>query len=268
VRTKPSLVKGLAIVLGYLVVVFSVWAAVGLKYDEVGDTVDNVRKGITLSMTLGAVYVIVITSLLGWWKPALREPRRAHHGWMWIIPIALALGVVGNLATTKWGEIDQVGTYVLWLAIGCIGVGFNEEMITRGLLIVGARGTLHEGWVWFTSSLVFGLLHVPNAFFGQGIPETAQQVVFAFGVGTAYYVTRRISGALVVAMVLHGTWDFSVFIQSHSVDNLVDKPVALGGFVMYPVIIISLIAVWRLHRREGDVVEPGADQLATFTKAA
>lgn len=40
---------------------------------------------------------------------------------------------------------------MLWLAIGCAFVGFSEEFVTRGLLIVGGRGTLHEGWVWFVS---------------------------------------------------------------------------------------------------------------------
>jgi uncharacterized protein len=268
-RVKPSLLTGILVLLGYLAVVFTVWIIAGVDYDEVGDTVDNVRNVIAISMIVGAVYVAVVTTVLGWWKPALREPRPAsHHKWMWIIPIALALGVVANLASTKWGEIDQVGTYVMWLAIGCVGVGFNEEMITRGLLVVGARGTLHEGWVWFVSSLSFGLLHVPNAFFGQSAKDTVQQVFFAFGVGTAYYVTRRITGALVVTMVLHGAWDFSVFIQGHSVDLLADKPVAIGGIVMMPVVALSLLAVWRLHHDEGDVVEPGGDQLAAFAPAA
>ena len=267
-RVKPSLLTGILVLLGYLAVVFTVWIIAGVDYDEVGDSVDNVRNVIAMSMIVGAVYVAVVTSVLGWWKPSLREPRRAdHHKWMWIIPIVLALGVVGNLATTKWGEVDQLGTYVMWLIIGCIGVGFNEEMITRGTLIVGARGTLHEGWVWFVSSLCFGLLHVPNAFFGQSVKDTVQQVFFAFGIGTAYYVTRRITGALVVTMVLHGAWDFSTFIQTHSVDLLDDKPVAIGGIVMIPVVVVSLIAVWRLHHDVGDVVEPGADQLAAFDTA-
>jgi membrane protease YdiL (CAAX protease family) len=271
-RVKPSLWKGLLILVGYLAVVFTVWLATGTKYDEVGDTVDNVRKTVTLAMALGAIYVVIVTSVLGWWKPALREPRRAaHHKWMWIIPALLLVGAVLNLAATKWGRLDDLGTplgtYVAWLAIGCVMVGFNEEMITRGLLIVGARGTLHEGWVWFVSSLCFGLLHVPNAFFGQSVKDTAQQVFFAFGIGTAYYVTRRISGALVVTMILHGAWDFSVFLQGHSVEGLADKPVGLGGIVMGPVVLLSLIAIWRLHHDEGDVVEPGADQLAAFTEA-
>ncbi len=160
-RVKPSLLTGILVLLGYLAVVFTVWIIAGVDYDEVGDTVDNVRNVIAMSMIVGAVYVAVVTSVLGWWKPSMREPRRAdHHKWMWIIPILLTVGVVVNLASTKWGEIDQLGTYVMWLVIGCIGVGFNEEMITRATLIVAARGTLHEGWVWFVSSL--GLRAAPR----------------------------------------------------------------------------------------------------------
>jgi uncharacterized protein len=267
-RVKPTLLKGIVIIIGYLAVVFAVWGATGMKYDEVGDSVENVRKAVTLAMALGAVYLVIVTSVLGWWKPALREPRRAHHRWMWIIPVFLVLGVVGNLASTKWGEVDQVGAYVFWLAVGCVGVGFNEELLTRGLLLVGARGTLHEGWVWFTTAFTFGLIHVPNLFFGEAAKDVGQQVLLAFGVGTAYYVTRRITGALVVTMVLHGAWDFSTFIQAHSVDGLADKPVALGGVLSAPIVVIALIAVWRLHHDDGDVVEPGADQLAAFDDPA
>ena len=53
--------------------------------------------------------------------------------------------------------------------------------------------------------------------------------------------------------------------KAHSVDLLRDKTVAIGGFVMVP---MALIAIWRLHHDEGDVVEPGGDQLAAFGTAA
>ncbi len=54
-------------------------------------------------------------------------------------PRAALLSAVANLATTKWGEIDGVGEYALWLAIGVLLVGFSEELLTRGLAIVGGR---------------------------------------------------------------------------------------------------------------------------------
>ena len=265
-RVKPSLLTGILIMLGYLAVVFTVWAATGLHYNTVGDTVSNVQKGITLAVGLGTIYLLIVTTALGWWKPAMREPRRAGSRWMWSIPVVLLLGAVVNLVSTKWGRIDHVDSYAFWLALGCVFVGFSEEKITRGLLIVGARGNLHERWVWVVSCLLFGLLHVPNAFFGQGAMETAQQVAFAFMVGIAYYVTRRVSGALIVTMVLHAIWDFSVFIQDHSVHSLVNKPKAIGGVFMTIAIVIAIVSLVKILK-SGDVVEPGGDQLAEFETA-
>jgi membrane protease YdiL (CAAX protease family) len=262
-RIRPSVLTAIAAIAGYLAVVFGVWAATGLEYDEVGDTVENVQKGVVLAIGLGAVYLIVVTSLLGWWKPALREPRRVGGGWMWLIPTLLLIGAGLNLTATEWGEIDGLGTYVMWLAIGTLFVGFSEELVTRGIAIVGARGSMHEKWVWVFSGAIFAMLHVPNALFGQGAAATAQQVVFAFAVGLTYYVTRRISGTLIVTMVLHAVWDFSTFIQEHSVDGLAEKPVSLASFAMYAAIIVSIAALVKILKT-GDVIEPGGDQLAAF----
>ncbi len=47
-RVKPSLLTGILVLLGYLAVVFTVWIIAGVDYDEVGDTVDNVRNVIAI----------------------------------------------------------------------------------------------------------------------------------------------------------------------------------------------------------------------------
>ncbi len=266
-RAKPTALTAIAAILGYMVVVFAVWGITGLEYDTVGDTVENVQKGIVLSVSLGAVYLIIVTTALGWWRPAIFEPRKVGRGWMWLIPAFLLIGTVANLATTKWGEIDGVATYTFWLAVGCILVGFSEELLTRGLAIVGGRGSMHEKWVWVFSGIIFALLHAPNAFFGQSVGGTAFQMVFAFAIGTAYYVTRRVSGTLIVTMVLHALWDFSVFIQEHSTKFLTDKPVSPGSFVLYVVVILTIVALVKIIKT-GDVVEPGGDQLAEFATAS
>jgi hypothetical protein len=144
-RVKPSALTAILAILGYMVVVFAVWGATGLKYDEVGDTVENVQKGVVLAIALGAVYLVIVTTVFGWWKPVMREPRKVGGGWMWLIPAVLLVGTIGNLAGTKWGEIDRVGAYALWLAIGTLLVGFSEELLTRGLAIVGGRGSMQSG---------------------------------------------------------------------------------------------------------------------------
>jgi membrane protease YdiL (CAAX protease family) len=265
-RIKPSPLVAIGVILGYLVVVFGVWIATGIRYDDIGDTVETVQKGVVLAVGLGSVYLAVMTTVLGWWKPAIHEPRKVGGGWMWIVPALLVVGAALNFAATKWGEIDGVGTYVLWLGIGTLFVGFSEELMTRGLAIVGGRGAMHEKWVWAFSGALFALIHVPNALFGQDLGPTFQQVVFAFAVGLTYYVTRRIAGTLIVTMVLHAVWDFSTFIQAHSVDRLEDKTASLGSFGMYLAVIVGIFALVKILKT-GDVVEPGGDQLAEFDRA-
>lgn len=265
-RVKPTALSAIVAILGYMVVVFTVWAATGLKYDEVGDTLENVQKGIVLSMVLGAVYLAAVTTFLGWWKPAIHEPRKVGSRWMWLIPALLLLGAVGNLSFTKWGEIDGVAGYALWLAIGTLFVGFNEELLTRGLAVVGGRGSMHEKWVWVFSGGIFAVLHAPNALFGQSATGTVQQMVFAFAIGLTYYVVRRVSGTLIVTMALHAVWDYSVFIQERSVTDLEDTPVNPSGFALYVAVILGIVALVKILR-SGDVVEPGGDQLAEFDTA-
>ncbi len=266
-RVKPSALTAILAILGYMVVVFTVWGLTGVKYDEVGDTVENVRKGVTLAIGLGAVYLVVVTSLFGWWKPAIREPRRVGSWWMWAVPVLLLAGAGMNLVATEWSEIDGVGTYVFWLALGCAFVGFSEELLTRGLAIVGGRGSMHEKWVWVFSGIIFGLLHLPNALFGQSVGSTASQMVFAFAVGMTYYVTRRLSGTLIVTMALHAVWDFSIFIQGRSVKYLDPKPAAYGGFFLYAAVIVGVFALVKILKT-GDVVDPGGDQLAGSAEQA
>ena len=61
------------------------------------------------------------------------------------------------------------------------------------------------------STLLFGLMHLPNWHFGAG-PGATAQVGPAFMGGSMLYLTRRVSGTLVLAMLVHGFWDFASFI--------------------------------------------------------
>lgn len=59
---------------------------------------------------------------------------------------------------------------------------------------------------------------------------------------------------------------FSVFIQEHSTKFLTDKPVSAGGFVVYVVIILTIVALIKIIKT-GDMVDPGGDQLAELATA-
>ena len=106
-------------------------------------------------------------------------------------------------------------------------VGFCEELVYRGLLVVSFRSTLAEPMVWLWSSVAFGLLHSINVLLGQALGATLVQVIVTAIIGSAFYISRRATGLLVVPMVLHLVWDYSAFTQGddHALGNL---PQVLG----------------------------------------
>lgn len=236
VRPRPSIAIG--VFAGYLVINLSLALIGGVDYDEIGDTTANVRDAVIIPIGAGAVFLAVMTTWLGWWRPALSEDRRAGARWMLAVPaVALLVALVG-IATFDW---SSPRTDVLpLLAVGVVLVGFSEELLTRGLLIVGLRPAVKEPMVWLISSLLFGLMHGVNIISGQAVGSTLQQIVFAFVLGTAFYVTRRVTGTLLVCMVLHAFWDFA------SIGNEATDGTNLSGLFAILTGILGLLAVWKL----------------------
>jgi membrane protease YdiL (CAAX protease family) len=153
-----------------------------------------------------------------------------------------------SLASVEWSEVT--GEASVWLVIGSIGVGFNEEIRTRGLLIVGGRARFQrEIHVVLLSCLFFGALHIPNALYGRSVGATIGQFVFASLVGVVYYVLRRLTGTLIVPMVLHGAWDGALFTNKFSGEDGPDASRAIFFFV----IIVSFVALSQILRERPDV---------------
>jgi len=222
-RVRPRVWIGIAIWAGYSIVVFAVQQIVGIPYPELGTSGSNLFFGAGLSLIVGAILLALTATLLGWWRPAMFDQHRSVR-WPIFVPILMAVALVINLLSTDWASYDGgffAASVVLLL------VGFTEEMANRGLLVVALRSRLGEGWVWFLSSLLFGVMHLMNALSGQDLATTLQQVVFAFMGGTVFYILRRTTGTLIWAMVLHGLWDFSTFAVQHGAAG----PFALFGGV-------------------------------------
>jgi membrane protease YdiL (CAAX protease family) len=207
VKVRPRVWIGLAIYVGYIIVVFSVQAFSGVPYDKLGESGSNLFFGAGLSLIVGAVLLALTTTLLRWWRPALFD---RHHSVRWpiIAPIFLVVALIFNLVSVDWASFD--GAF-LGAALVIILVGFTEEITTRGLLLTGLRSRLSEVWVWLISTALFGGMHLLNAASGQALGPTINQVFFALIVGTIFYILRRVTGTLIWSMLLHGLWDFSTF---------------------------------------------------------
>lgn len=236
-KVRPRVWIGVAVWAAYVLLVFAVQLWVGVPYDSWGDTGSNLFLGAGLSLIIGTVFLALTATLLGWWRPALFDRERSRHRWPIFIPIVMALALVLNLLSTDWGSYD-LGFFAASVVL--VLVGFTEEMANRGLLLVGLRSRLGEGWVWFITSALFAVMHLTNILIGAPVVGTFQQLGLAFLGGTVFYILRRTTGSLIWAMVLHGLWDFSTFAVAHGSPA---STAPLGGMLNLAAGVIALTCV-------------------------
>jgi len=232
-RVRPSVNKGVMAYLVYMAIFYTIFIIIKIDYTRISESADTLLRWF-IPCTVGMVIVpVIFVNIYGWWKPAMYEQRRlssrAH-----IIPIIFALIAVGNLI---FGDCSRL-TPGMWLilVIGSVCVGFNEEMINRGQLIVALRSKYGEKGVWLISTSMFALFHLPNIFFGTGLAGLIQ-VPICFCIGSVFYLARRTTGTLLAAMALHAIWDFSVFAAQSVLMGIIGP---IFGIVAVVVVIIEL----------------------------
>ena len=233
----PALVS-IGVFLAYTVLVGVIWQVTGTRYDHLVDSRAHVLRGIVLPIGLGGLLLAIVTTWLGWWNSALFEGSRSGPAWALVVPTLFAAVAVINIATIDYRS-PQARLLPLVL-VGCLLVGFAEELATRGVLVVGLReGGSAELVVWLVSSVLFSLLHAMNALFGQSGRATLVQLASAFVAGTALYVTLMSTGTLIVAMILHALWDFGTLgILATGAKKTPAGVLALVTFVA------ALVSVW------------------------
>lgn len=253
-RVKPSPLITVGLAIGYMAIVAVTWIVLGLDYDTVGDSTGNVLKGIVVPVGLASVFLAGATSYLGWWKPAIREQMRAPK-WLWAVPVLMLLPGVGSVLGGL-GEANRTASYLLALGAGTLLVGFGEEMLTRGTGLVGLRGGFGEALSWFFSCLLFGVIHALNVFFGQSLASTAQQIGMAFMAGSVLYITRRVSGTLIVCMILHAWVDFTTFAFAGATEATSPfRLLGIGQTLAFILAIVGVVIVLRGGSRQGQPSE-------------
>jgi CAAX protease family protein len=174
----------------------------------------------------------------------LFEKERVRTRWLLVAPVYTTLLAVTAALVSDFSGVS--GSMWLLLLLGSLGVGFAEEVSSRGVLIAGFRAGYSQPWVWFLSCALFGLLHLPNWIFGSG-PGAVGQVLIAFGVVSTFYVLRRFSGTLVWCMVLHAFWDFTTIAG--------EVPAALGGLFILNAVIGLVVGILLIRRQRGPRAE-------------
>jgi membrane protease YdiL (CAAX protease family) len=245
-RVNPSLRNGLLVAILY-VVYFSIALKVsGVGYENITDSPNNVLKAVVIPMIGGAILLTAIAKWSGWWKDLWHDKYKIKgHSWMYLFPIIMAVGIISTLASAKFG--NTTGQMIGYIFIGTALVGYNEELLFRGMVLRGARGSgLTELKVMLVVALSFGIFHGANFFLGQDLPATMQQVAFATIEGAVFYMIFRKTGLLIVAMILHGLWDFSVFTREATLGSnpeLAPVFTFIGVIGLYLPIILLLFSL-------------------------
>lgn len=244
-RVDPSVIVALVVFVGYAAVVATLWAVNKVDYATIGDTTSNAVRGIVVPIGIGGVLLAIATTWFGWWDQVLFENPRSGPGWAWVVPGLIGVVVLLRLSMVGWNS-PRASALLPALVAGTLLVGFAEELLTRGVVIVGLRADLSEVWVWVGSCALFGVLHGINVLFGQSGKDTARQIVFAFAFGSAFYVTRQVTGTLIVGMVLHAMWDLGI-LAGPATDPTKDTESTVAKFsgLLYVVtLIVGLVAGW------------------------
>lgn len=245
-RITPSLRNGLLMAVAYILY-FSVALKIsGVGYESIIDTPSNILRAVVLPLIGGAILLSTFAKWSGWWKDLWRDKHRIQgHSWMNLFAIIMAIGIVTNLVAASSGSSSaQLISYIF---IGTALVGYCEEILFRGIVLRGARGSgLSELRVMLVVALSFGLFHGVNFFLGQDIIATIQQVLFATLTGAIFYLIFRKSGLLIVPMILHGLWDFTIFTREATLGpapELAPTVAIIGALGLYVPVILLLASL-------------------------
>ena len=216
-------------------------------------TTEALVRNALIPIGASIVFAAGVVTWLGWWGEVLRY-RAPVRRWVRRVPISM---LVVALVAVNYGRLAaQPISLVLCLVLLGVFVGIGEELMFRGIGVhVFRRAGFTEGKVALYSSVVFGLVHVSNAV-GEGTQALVQAAIVSTS-GYFFYLCLRVGGVILLPMVVHGLWDFSL------ISNLVgDKPQSSPGMFLLILLQVVLVIVVLARRHKTDIEEPHGAALA------
>lgn len=229
---KPTVPLVIGLWVGYLVVWIGSAAALAPDGANFGDAFEDLANSRYLAYGLlaASIYGAVVATVFGWWRGIFADDREhvaGVTGWHRFVPV---MALVLIFATTDYPGLADIDAELLgWIIAASVLVGVAEELMFRGNSIVALRGAaLPESTVWLLSSTLFALIHTPNIVLGATPLAAILNTAVAFLGGTIFYVVRRASGSILVTMLVHGLWDFTLFAADEEVYGAIRTPLYLA----------------------------------------
>ncbi len=191
---------------------------------------------LTLSSLIG--FIIIKVSKLSIAQCGLQASAKNTHRKVWyyiplilieILPILIG-GFAPNITMMQY----------LTLLLFVIAVGFHEEIYFRGIAYQFLLGKGRKTAI-IASSIIFGVLHLANAFGGKNPVYLVLQMFFAFLVGIVLSQLVSITNSLWILIIWHATHDYIASITNDSLDMKALIILALQVFIL----LIYSIGLWK-----------------------
>ncbi|NTU72479.1 MAG: CPBP family intramembrane metalloprotease [Coriobacteriia bacterium] len=193
----------------------------------------------------GLVFAVAAVWYLGWQSPVLHEELRARR-WVMVVPVAsFALCAIA----ADWSRIAASDPLLVLVSLTAVLlIASSEETVFRGVALHAFRQRYSEGVAASATTLLFALAHLVGAL-------TLSPLMFISTLlgGAIYYLTRRVSGGILLPILLHAYVDFSLysiaFGPGENLDNL--APVIVMGEVLLLIVVAVLHSKVSLPARVG-----------------
>ncbi|WP_413627948.1 type II CAAX endopeptidase family protein [Fructilactobacillus vespulae] len=190
-------------------------------YDAFFATTSTIFWHAILPMTV--TFIVFIGLMIKWGKvKQIYSQNRLSFGngiykWFgYLVIVGMAIFIISNFDTNfnsipnHFSKAAIQRVFVSLIATAVVAV--LEESVFRGFVLTEVRKNHSELTAFITSSVLFGLWHLPNLLNGGDLITTLAQVIFTMFLGSTLYVSLRTTKSISVPMVIHCLWDFVLVI--------------------------------------------------------
>ncbi len=159
-----------------------------------------------LAAYMGSAYIFTL--------PRRKTLKDFFKDFLWCVPVFLVILANFPFSALISGKAVVSRPDLIWLLIlKCIGIGLLEEILFRGIVLefIMLRFKDHKNRIVVSvlaASLVFGLIHLVNLFYGGGVVGTIQQIGYSFLIGAMLSAVLLKTGNLWLCVALHAAFDF------------------------------------------------------------
>ena len=227
--------KALLTLLAWLAATIVVGTLLRRGSTGIAEVVALLSESIAWNVVAGVVVLALATRAFGWRDLGFGPPDPwAVVKLIWfpiltLLPfyaIAFAIGLPPTSA-------------ILFLALNTSLVALSEEWMFRGVLFQALRLRLRIWPAIALTSVLFGGIHVGNAFALGDIRLAAAQAVAAMMTGLLLIALMLRTGSIWTAIVYHMVWNFGILLVGYETAKhpLPNEPIPMGAYLV-PLLVV------------------------------